>query len=59
MKGHPVTLPQNTEKKIGLWLYSSFNLGARWGGWLKPRPGRSTPGMTQYPFIVQEALWAP
>ena len=24
--------------------YSFFNLGARWGGWPTPRPGRFTPG---------------
>jgi hypothetical protein len=24
-------------------LYSFLNLGARWGGWSKPRPGRFTP----------------
>ena len=32
-------------------LYSYFNLGARWGGWLTPRPGRFTPGKeTRYPI---------
>ena len=31
--------------------YSFFNLGARWGGWLAPRPGRFTPGKgTRYPL---------
>jgi len=31
-----------------------FNLGARWGGWSTPRPGRFTPGKDPVP-IVQEA----
>ena len=39
-------------------LYSFFNLGARWGGWSTPRPGRFTPGKEPVP-IVQEARWAP
>ena len=39
-------------------LYSFFNLGARWGGWLTPRPGRFTLGNNLVP-IVQEADWAP
>jgi hypothetical protein len=37
--------------KVELQLYSFFNLGARWGGWLTPRPGRFTPGQEiRYPF---------
>ena len=28
----------------------SFNLGARWGGWLTPRPGRFTPKKSRYPL---------
>jgi hypothetical protein len=28
---------------IDILLYSFFNLGARWGGWLAPRPCRFTP----------------
>ena len=35
-------------------LYSFFNLGAGWGGWSKPRPGRFTPGKDKVP-IVEEA----
>ena len=32
-------------------VYSFFNFGDRWGGWLTPRPGRFTPGKeTRYPL---------
>jgi hypothetical protein len=32
-------------------IYSLFNLGTRWDGWLKPRPGRFTPEKeTHYPL---------
>jgi hypothetical protein len=27
------------------------NLGARWGGWLTPRPGRFTPGNKAAPIV--------
>jgi len=30
---------------------SSFNLGARGGGWSTPRPGRSTPGKGTVPIV--------
>jgi len=32
-------------------LYSFFNLGARWDGWLTPRPGRYTPGKDPVPIV--------
>ena len=35
-----------------------LKLGARWGGWSAPRPGRFTPRKDLVP-IVQEAGWAP
>jgi len=41
-----------------VYLYSFFDLGARWGGWSAPRPGRFTPRNNMAP-IVQEAGWAP
>ena len=41
-----------------LFLYSFFNLRARWGGWSTLRPGQFTPGKDPVP-IVQEAVWAP
>jgi hypothetical protein len=37
-------------------LYSFFNLGAGWGGWLTPRYDRFTPRNDPVP-IVQEAGW--
>jgi hypothetical protein len=37
---------------------SFFNLGARWGGWSTPRPGRFTPGKKPVP-VLYEAGWAP
>jgi hypothetical protein len=36
----------------------AFNIGARWGGWSTPRPGRFTPGKDPIP-IVKETGWAP
>jgi len=39
-------------------MYSFFNIGARWGGSLKPRPGRLTPGIVPVPNL-NEAGWAP
>jgi hypothetical protein len=30
--------------------YSFFNLGARWGGWSTPQPGRLPQGKTRYPL---------
>ena len=39
---------------VELQLYSFFNLGARWGGWSTPRPGRFTPGKeTRYPLHMR------
>jgi hypothetical protein len=35
-----------------------LNLGARWGGWSTPRPGRFTPGKDLV-SIVWETGWAP
>jgi hypothetical protein len=36
---------------VELQFYSFFNLGARWGGWSTPRPGRLTSGKeTRYPL---------
>jgi hypothetical protein len=39
-------------------MYSFFNLGVRWGGWLTSRDGRFTPGK-DLADIVQEVGWAP
>jgi hypothetical protein len=36
--------------RVEVSLYSFFNLDDRWGGWSTPRPGRFTPGRTQYPL---------
>ena len=38
-------------------FYYFFNLGARWGGWSKPRPGCFNPRKYPVPF-VQETGWA-
>ena len=36
---------------VDIQLYSSFNLGSRWGGWSTPHPGCFTPGkVTRYPL---------
>jgi len=43
---------------VDIWLLSFLNLGARWGGWSTPRPGRFT--LKKYPVpIVLEVAWAP
>jgi hypothetical protein len=39
-------------------LYSSLNLGARWGGWSTPQLRRFTPGKDPI-LIAEEAGWAP
>jgi hypothetical protein len=53
------TLEQATKaQRESRGIYSFFNLGARWGGWSTPRPGRFTPGKDPVP-IVQAAGWAP
>ena len=42
---------KKAQRVVEVQLYSFFNLGARWGGWLAPRPGRFTPGKeTRYPL---------
>jgi hypothetical protein len=46
------TLKQTTkaQREVEVYIYSFFSLGARWGGWSTPQPGRFTPGKTRYPF---------
>ena len=53
------TLEQATNAQRGsrFYIYSFFNLGAKWGRWLMPQPGRFTPGKEPVP-TVQEAGWA-
>jgi hypothetical protein len=47
----PQKRPQRDSGGVEVWLYSFFNLGARWGGWSTPRPCRFTPGkVTRYPL---------
>jgi hypothetical protein len=43
--------------KVSKGIALLYNLGARWSGWLTPRPGRFTPGRDSVPG-VQEAGWA-
>ena len=55
------TLEQVTKVQKGgvdAWLYSFFNLSARWGGWSTPRTGRFTL-RKDHLTIVQEAVYAP
>jgi hypothetical protein len=49
------TLEQATKTGGGVevYLYTFFNLGARWCGWSTPRPGRFFPRKDLVP-IVQE-----
>ena len=56
-----ITLEQATKAQRGsrgIALLFFFNLGARWGEWSRPRPGRFTPGKDPVPIFVQEAGWA-
>jgi hypothetical protein len=50
------TLAQATKNHsaVEALLYSFLHLGARWGGWSTPRPGRFTPGKDLVP-ILEEA----
>ena len=41
-RGHPVTCHEGIGGQKEVQFYVFFNLGASWGGWLKPRPGRNT-----------------
>jgi hypothetical protein len=43
--------PQRTREGVEIQLYSFFNIGARWGGWSTPRPGRFTPGKDPVPIV--------
>ena len=49
-----VKLPQNRSRRprvgVEVQLDPFLSLGARWGGWSKPRPGRSTPGKDPVPI---------
>jgi hypothetical protein len=37
-------LPLRHRRGVGVWVYYFCNLGARWGEWLRPRPGRFASG---------------
>jgi len=39
-----------------MYIYSFFNLCARWGGWLTPRPGRFTPRNNLVPIEREAGL---
>jgi len=41
---------KKAQRGVEIYLYSFFNLGARWSGWSTPRPGRFTPGKDRYPL---------
>ena len=56
-KVHPITSHEDPEG-VKVYLYSFFNLGARWGGCAKPRLGRFTPGRDPV-AIIENAGWAP
>ena len=43
------TKAQKWSRRIA--LLSLLNLGARWGEWSTPRPGRFTPGKTPVPIV--------
>jgi hypothetical protein len=55
---HPRACHKSPEGGVEVLLYSFFNLGARWGGWFTPRPGRFTLGERNPVPIVQHNGWA-
>jgi len=58
-KGRPRTGHEGTEGGVDVSLYSFFNLGAKWGGWSTPRPGRFTPRKRKLLSVMQEGAWDP
>jgi hypothetical protein len=47
----PYNRPRRSRRGVEVQLYSFFNLGARWDGWLTPRSGFFTPRKeTRYPL---------
>ena len=46
------------QKSVEAQLYTFFNLGPRWCGWLTPRPDRFTPGK-EIPFPFYRRLVRP
>jgi len=51
VKRYPQNKPRRTRWGVKTYVYSSFNLSARWGGWSTPRPGRFTLGNDPVPII--------
>ena len=50
-KTSPYNRPRTPRGGVQVQLYSFFNLGARWGGWSTPRPGRFTPWKDPVPNV--------
>jgi len=50
-KFHPRTVHEDPEGGVEVYLFSFFNLGARWGGCSTPRPGRFTLWKDPVPFV--------
>ena len=50
--------PMTCRKGVEVWLYSFFNLGVRWGGWLTLCPDHFAFRNDPVP-VVWEAGWAP
>ena len=49
----PYNRPRRPRGGADVYLYSSFNLGARWGGCSTPRLDRFTPVKTRYPLNLR------
>jgi len=47
----PYNRPLRPRGGVEVQLYSFINLGARWGGWSAPRPGRFTSGKDPVPIV--------
>jgi len=53
-KFQPRTEHEGPEGGVNVWFYSFFNLGVRWGGRSRPRPGRFTPAKDPVPGAGQD-----
>ena len=51
--------PWRYRREVEVQLYSFFNFGFGWSGWLTPHSGRFTLQERDFVPIIQEVVWAP